>query len=189
MSFVAVSVWRQMPSCVTDICHTCNCPCIEQPQLLTQLWLTAGGTLMSQAQLQCPIALLFFSINALCWAADSTVTIRVYSEVPLSNNVSSQAEAEATRIFQQAKIQSLWVNCGTSSTPTDSRCQTEPGPMHLVLRIVPKALHAADSIFGMAFPSDNGGVYGDVFFDSVENLHRDYGASVARVLGHVMAHE
>jgi hypothetical protein len=58
-----------------------------------------------------------------------------------------------------------------------------------VLRIVPKALSAADSMFGMAFLAGNGGVYGDVFFDSVEILHRDCGASIARVLGHVMAHE
>jgi predicted metalloprotease len=148
-----------------------------------------GGALVSQAQLQYPIALLFFSLSSVCWAANSPVTIRVYSEVSLSSNVVSQAEEEAARIFQQAKIETLWVNCETSSPPTDSRCHDQPGPMHLVLRIIPKALRAADSIFGMAFLSGSSGVYGDVFFDPVKNLQRDCGASVARVLGYVMAHE
>jgi len=135
------------------------------------------------------LAILFLSIKALCWAEDSTVTIRVYSEVELSKQVLSLAEQEGARIFREAKIETIWVNCETSCPPTDSRCQEKPGPKHLVLRIVPKALSAADSIFGMAFLSDNGGVYSDVFFNSIEALHRDCGTNLARILGHVMAHE
>jgi len=144
---------------------------------------------VSQVQLQRSLAVLFFSFNSVCWAGESAITIRVYSEVALSQQVLSQAEQEGTRIFREAKIETIWVNCEASSTPTDSRCDEAPGPRRLVLRIVPKALSAADSIFGMAFLSDNGGVYGDVFFDSIETLHRDCGAAVARVLAHVMAHE
>jgi hypothetical protein len=101
----------------------------------------------------------------------------------------TQAEQEGARIFQQARVKTIWVNCETAFTAIDSRCHDMPGPTHLVLRIIPKALSAADSIFGMAFLSQKGGVYGDVFFDSIEDLHRDSGAPVARILGHVMAHE
>lgn len=144
---------------------------------------------MSQIQSTCSLAFVFLSINAACWAADSTIVVRVYSEVALSNKVLSLAEGEGARIFQQAKVATVWVNCGSSFTATDSRCHDTPDRKHLVLRIVPKALSAADSIFGMAFLVGGGGVYGDVFFDSIEALHRDCGASIARVLGHVMAHE
>ena len=144
---------------------------------------------MSQIQSRCSLVFVFLSINAVCWAADSTVVIRVYSEVALSNKVLSQAEGEGARIFQQAKVPTVWVNCETSFTPTDSRCHEAPDQKHLVLRIVHKALSAADSIFGVAFLVRNGGVYADVFFDSLEVLHRDCDASIARVLGHVMAHE
>jgi hypothetical protein len=136
------------------------------------------------------LLLVSLSVNTVCWAADSKIIIRVYSDVALSNQILSQAEAEGTRIFQQAKVQTVWVNCESSFTPTASHCHDAPDGKHLVLRIVPKALSAADSIFGMAFLAANGGgVYGDVFFDSIEVLHRDYGASSGRVLGHVMAHE
>ena len=144
---------------------------------------------MSQIQARCSLAFVFLSVNAACWAADATIIIRVYSEVALSTKVLSQAEGEGFRIFQQAKVPTVWLNCKTSFNPTDSRCEDAPDGKHLVLRIVPKALTAADSIFGMAFLAGESGVYGDVFFDSVEGLHRNSGTSIARVLGHVMAHE
>lgn len=144
--------------------------------------------MVSQIQSRC-LLLVLLSVNAVCWATDSRIVIRVYSDVPVSNKLLSQAEGEGTRIFQQAKVQTVWVNCESSFTPADSRCEDAPDRKHLVLRIVPKALSVADSIFGMAFLSADGGVYSDVFFDSIEVLHRDCGASIARVLGHVMAHE
>ena len=144
---------------------------------------------MSQIQTRCSVPFVFLFINAVCWAADSTITIRVYSEVAVSNKILSLAEREGARIFQQAKVPTVWVNCETSFTLNDSRCHDAPDRQHLVLRIVPKALNAADSIFGMAFLTGTGGVYADVFFDSIEMLHRDCSASIARVLGHVMTHE
>ncbi|HEV2400319.1 MAG TPA: hypothetical protein VGS27_25500 [Candidatus Sulfotelmatobacter sp.] len=143
---------------------------------------------MSRIQRAYPI-LVFLSITAMGWAADSTITIQVYSEVALSDKVLSQAEGEGMRIFQRAKVSTVWVNCDAFLASTDSRCHEAPDRKHLVLRIVPKALGGAESIFGVAFLAENGGVYADVFFDSIATLHRDCGASIGRVLGHVMAHE
>lgn len=119
------------------------------------------------------------------------VMIRVYSEVQLAPKTLAQAEQEAVRIFHQAAIETIWVECQISIAATDPLCHIAPDAKHLVMRIVPKASSAADSIFGMAFLSetDGRGVYSDVFFDSVERLHQECGASVSRVLGHVMAHE
>jgi hypothetical protein len=120
----------------------------------------------------------------------SSVTVRLYSDVQLSTQTLSQAEQEATRIFRQAGIETVWVQCKPSPSPTDPRCEFPPGSKLLAMRIVPKALNAADSIFGMAFLSQEGhGAYGDVFYESVETLHQQCNASVPRVLGHVMAHE
>jgi hypothetical protein len=58
---------------------------------------------VSQIQARCSLAFALLSVNAVCWAAESTIAIRVYSEVALSNKVLSQAEEEGIRIFQQAK--------------------------------------------------------------------------------------
>lgn len=66
-----------------------------------------------------------------------------------------------------------------------------PGDLtHLSLRIVSWSSQLGDSTFGIAFLSEEGvGVYSDVFYPLVEKLHSDFGASLSRVLGHVMAHE
>ena len=120
------------------------------------------------------------------------VTIRVYNDVQLSEKVLAEAEQEAVRIFHQAGVNTIWIECQSSrvGSDMDSRCQYPPGLTHLALRIVPRAWSAGDSIFGVAFLSAEGnGAYGDVFYDSVEKLHREWRASVPRVLGHVMAHE
>ena len=102
----------------------------------------------------------------------------------------TQAEQEAIRIFRQAKIETVWVECETLMTARDPRCHIAPDPKHLVIRIVPEASSFADSIFGVAFLGETGrGTYSDVFFGSVETLRNDCGAFVGRVLGHVMAHE
>src|SRR5215469_7969553 len=115
--------------------------------------------------------------NPFCLRAEptpaSTVMIRVYSEVQLAPKTLAQAEQEAVRIFRQAGIETLWVVCETFITATDPRCRIAPGSKHLVMRIVPKASRAADSIFGVTFLSetDGRGAYSDVFFGSVEKLH------------------
>jgi hypothetical protein len=125
-------------------------------------------------------------------ALDPTVTVALYDDVQLSEEVLTQAADEATRIFHKAGVTTLWIACKSSksdATP-DPRCQGPPGLRHLALRVVPRSWKSSDSIFGVAFLSERGtGAYGDIFYDSVEKLHRDWGASLPRVLGHVMAHE
>jgi len=123
--------------------------------------------------------------------ADQAVTVAVYDDVQLSSDVLSNAEQEATRVFDKAGVRTLWILCKSNSEPDpDSRCQNHAHPTHLALRIVPRAWKTSDSIFGVAFLSEDGtGAYGDVFYDSVEKLHRDWNVSLPRVLGHVIAHE
>jgi hypothetical protein len=124
--------------------------------------------------------------------AEPMVTVAVYDDVKLPEKVLAQSADEVTRIFHKAGVTTVWITCKSSkrfSLP-DVECDHPLGPTHLALRIVRRAWKAGDSIFGMAFLSETGtGAYGDVFYDSVEKLHHDWGVSVPRVLGHVMAHE
>jgi hypothetical protein len=156
------------------------------------LWLTGEVLRVSHFTKGLLIANLLI-VSSSCQAANadavSSIAVRLYSDVQLSTKTLAQAEQEAVRIFRQAGVETVWVQCKPSPSPSDRRCQIPPGQKFLVLRIVPKALKAADSIFGMAFLSEGRGTYSDVFYDSVEKLHQECGASVPRVLGHVMAHE
>jgi hypothetical protein len=70
------------------------------------------------------------------------------------------------------------------------QCQDPPPPRHLSVRIVRQGRASSDRIFGVAFLSEEGtGAYSNLFYDSVKKLDRDWHVSIARVLGHVMAHE
>ena len=138
-----------------------------------------------------------FVVTGACAASDQPqanlhVTIRVYSYVLLSEKVLAEAEQEAARVFDKAGVKTLWVECrGSGNRANDEPlCQIPPDLRHLVMRIVPGAWSGHDSVFGFAFLSAEGnGAYSDVFFACVEQLHREWSASVPRVLGHVMAHE
>lgn len=125
-------------------------------------------------------------------ATRAQVTINVYNDAQLSIRTLAQAEEEATRIFQKAGIESVWVDCRSLNTDThrDAECQNPAGPSHLALRIVPWSSESGDAIFGVAFTSAaDDGTYADVFYNSAEKLHRECHAAVPKVLGHVMAHE
>jgi hypothetical protein len=120
------------------------------------------------------------------------VTINVYNDARVSEQVLAQAEQETTRIFRQAGIDSVWVECQSLKPDLDrtAECEAPAGPTHLALRIVPWSSKLRESVFGTAFLSAEGqGTYSDVFYDAVERLHKDWHANLSRVLGHVMAHE
>ena len=120
------------------------------------------------------------------------VTINVYNDAQVSEQVLTQAEQEATRIFRKAGVNSVWIECQLSKAGPRraSECQPPSAPTHLALRIVLWSSKLGDTVFGTAFLSPEGeGAYSDVFYDSVEKLHQDWHASLSRVLGHVMAHE
>jgi hypothetical protein len=119
------------------------------------------------------------------------VTIYLYDDAGLSEQVLAQAEEEATRIFRRAAIDTLWVGCKLLKPAPhgDPKCQAAKAPFHLVLRIVPWS-SKREHVFGIAFLSAEGqGIYSDVFYESAEKLHKQWHASLSRVLGHVMAHE
>ncbi len=120
-----------------------------------------------------------------------SVTIAIYDDVQLSQRVLTEAENEATKVYQRAGIVMSWIECKLKAdAQPDLRCQASPSRINLQLRIIRRTSKSSDDIFGVAFLSAEGtGVYSDVFYDSVEKLNRDWHVGLARVLGHVMAHE
>jgi hypothetical protein len=145
-----------------------------------------------RARLVCCLLTTGLPVAASALPAGPEITINIYNDARVSEGILSQAEHEAARIFQNARLDIAWIACQPSKTRpiTAAACRSPLGLTHLVLRIVPWSSHLGDSIFGSAFLSKDGdGVYCDVFYPSVETLHRDSDASPSRVLGHVMAHE
>ena len=106
--------------------------------------------------------------------------------------VLAEARYEATRVYQKAGVAISLIECKSSKVAieVDLRCQDSVSAKRINLRIVPHARKSSDSVFGIAFLSVEGtGAYGDVFYDSAEKLDQDWHVGLARVLGHVMAHE
>jgi len=135
--------------------------------------------------------LLLVSEMAFC-VSGAQITITIHNEAPIPQKVLEQATQEASRIFHQAGVNSVWILCQQSnagpSTPPD--CRAPVDLIHLSLRIVPWSSQMGDSTFGVAFLSEKGlGTYSDVFYPLAEKLSRQCAASLGRVLGHVMAHE
>jgi len=115
----------------------------------------------------------------------------VYDDAKVSEQVLAQAEEEATRVFRRAGRRTV---CGlgyiVESRPA-SRFRMPTGrSYHLALRIVPWSSKLRNDVFGTAFLSAKEKERIAMCFNqSVEKLHKDWHASLSRVLGHVMAHE
>jgi hypothetical protein len=66
----------------------------------------------------------------------------------------------------------------------------KPDCAYSLQRNVAHASKASDGVFGVAFLSAEGtGAYTDVSYNSAEELDQEWHVGLARVLGHVMAHE
>jgi Aspartyl protease len=120
------------------------------------------------------------------------ITVAIYDDVRLSPQVLAEAQDEAMRVYQKAGVTISWIVCKSSNmeAEADVRCQDSPTATRLNLRIVPHASKASDGIFGVAFLSAEGtGAYTDVSYNSAEELDQEWHVGLARVLGHVMAHE
>ena len=121
------------------------------------------------------------------------VKIAIHNDARIPERVLMQAAHEASRIFRQAGVDTVWIVCQTSNAGTSysARLSFSSGSRPLV--VAHRAMWSSqlgDSTFGIAFLSEEGvGVYSDVFYPLVEKLHSDCDASLSRVLGHVMAHE
>jgi len=99
-----------------------------------------------------------------------------------------QAEQEAGRILKEAGIFPLWVDIGL-----DEQADLPGGA--IIVRILPEAGSTHDpKALGVALALGPGAIYASIFFDRVceraaDPVLSEAGASLAVLLGHVIAHE
>jgi hypothetical protein len=121
---------------------------------------------------------------------DTQVTVLLDDSAHVSASVLSGAEMEAGQIFRDAGIEIVWVDCSSGSVHSEGECRVVPGSNQFVLHIVPTGKTSTDSVFGLAFLGEGGaGKYCDVFFNRMEQAHRETGVTLSQLLGTVAAHE
>ena len=136
---------------------------------------------------------IFFIHLSLCAWADSakeqSLKIYVYNQAGVPGIVLIGAEQKADRIFRLSGLQASWISCSTAGSP-GTNCSGLPQAADVVLQIVHETKNLRDDIFGAAFLGRDGtGQYTDVYYNRLEELHRDWNVPLESVLAHVMAHE
>ena len=115
---------------------------------------------------------------------DLRITIRVFNYAKVSPQTWAFAQTVAARIFRQAGIETLWLDCSLSSEGTYSLpvCDQPQERTTLILRIVPASpatrINFGDGTLGIAAQSEKGTpASAIVFYDRVEELAQGGGAS------------
>lgn len=141
------------------------------------------------------VSAIFICITAAAqesFGQNQTVTVSVFSDISIPEQVLEIAEQRASQIFSSAGIDVDWIHCihGPSTTP-DQLCRKSYGPRDRVLRITSQVWSAgSDAAFGVAWlAADGSGRYADVFWTRAQELHTNSNVELGRILGAVMAHE
>jgi hypothetical protein len=135
------------------------------------------------------VVLLWENLAAASDREGAEITVLLNNSAGVSRLIVNEAEAEAGRIFRDAGIEIVWVDCSRGVAVADA-CRGVPGGNEFFLQIASKGSTSSDRVFGVAFLAEDGnGKYSNVFYDRVERAHGDFGAPVSRLLGAVAAHE
>lgn len=112
--------------------------------------------------------------------------VLVHSSQGLPYWVIEGAEAEASRIFQPARIGLKWIDCTCRMAP--AACKSRQTSSDLVIRFVPKALPPASATaLAMTLRSpDHGAAF--IFYDRIAALQTST-SLLQTMLGRVLAHE
>ena len=137
---------------------------------------------------------LNYASNSPTQAADSmpTIRVRVLNFTKATPQTITSAEREAGRIFGDAGLNVVWLNCPlrqTTVNPTDP-CQQPLDPSHVIVRLLSDRTRKGlqDSVFGFAILP----ALASVYYESLITLARTYRAEMIdlpTILGCVMAHE
>jgi hypothetical protein len=118
------------------------------------------------------------------------IRVLINNSAGVSVAILNQAKVEASRIFRAAGIEIDWVDCLGTRVEDDACRRVPPGSNDFVLHIVAKGKTSSDLVFGLSFLGEDGeGKYSDIFYDPVQQGHRELGADVPTLLGTVAAHE
>jgi hypothetical protein len=125
------------------------------------------------------------------------VTLRVYNYARLDSAFLASTRQVARAIFKQAGIEMAWVDCPLS--PSDFKkypaCQRQTRTTDFVVRLLTASmaakLPASDGPleFAQHCPDDEHGCVANIFYARVDELAGQGETRVARILGHIIAHE
>ena len=123
------------------------------------------------------------------------IRIRVYNYAQAPKPILDRAERLTSRIFQEAGIETAWLDCLAGLPQEQSlapRCEVW-GPTDLVLRILSERgserKEFRDSHIGFALPAEEGGIHARILYPKVQSVAENEGIKQDQLLGHAIAHE
>jgi len=118
------------------------------------------------------------------------ITVQVYNWAHVAPGTLTAAEGEGTRIFREAGVEVLWLNCPLSlSEAKQSAICAEPRPWgRFVLRVVSE-VPAGFGATSLGVALHDTGIYASVFYRRVDEFAKEGIATHSQILGHAMAHE
>lgn len=123
------------------------------------------------------------------------IRIRLYNYAQVPGPSLSQAEWVTNRIFQEAGIETAWLDClaGLTQEPSLHPCGEALAPADLILRFLSERgserKEFRDSHMGFALPSEEGGIHSSIFYPDVQSAAKNEGIMLDQLLGHAIAHE
>ncbi len=127
---------------------------------------------------------------------DLGITVRVYNYARVSRRTLVQAEEEASRIFREAGIETMWQDCPTSRAEEAAfpTCAQLLGPAGVDVRVIPRSMAVRigppREQLGLALPSQGGFASSAwIFYHRVEQLAKSRIASPSQILACALAHE
>ena len=115
--------------------------------------------------------------------------VSVFDDAGVGTATLRRAEREASRVFQRADIDVIWLRCPQEQISL-GRCTGASYPAHLQLLVVSRPRAAKTSTVGISFLSADGkGCQADVFYEPIVALQMKTHTPTAIILGHAMAHE
>jgi len=147
---------------------------------------------------------LLFGVPAISslFAAEQTakITVIVYNYAATHAQVLAQAQREADRVFEHARVAIEWLDCPLSAKDTffPPACRVHTGPLTLEVRLLPKAMaehwpKIAHELGFAIIPGDGGvATIANVFTDEVEQLANSFRRATLEpgsLLGLVVTHE
>jgi hypothetical protein len=123
-----------------------------------------------------------------------SISVLVFDYAGVSGEVLNAGLRDATRILKSGGVEVVWVHCPVAPEllALARPCRDDPGPLALVLHILPRGATRRQTDHGSAGyalpPEDGGfGAFAGVFHDRVRELVTSINESEA--LGNVVAHE
>ena len=122
-------------------------------------------------------------------ALDLTITVRVYNYTQAPPTILARAEREAGRIFGDAGLKVLWLDCMPGSSTQQDPCQEaiESADIRLRILLAPVRNNLQDSVFGFAIAPALATVYYESALGFAKYDQAEFEAPI--VLGCAIAHE